>query len=220
METKYIHALVDLPSHRVLAIGSIIPHMTLLQESMPGTQLFFSINHPNYTNSLFRRIFFNLLAPEQYPEWTWEISKRRLVKKGGKPSKELSEKSHLAIRKHEIINIIAENLNLVRFKKSTGVFFQDKVYMTKRLQAETFKSSGYNEDTIMEYPYVMQYADYAHLSFKEATEEILLKAKLDDQYFANSELLRLKYSNKLKRAQTIKELETILKEFQSDCFYV
>ena len=115
------------------------------------------------------------------------------------------------------VRIIA-NLNQSRYKVKTGLDAQDVVYMTKKIQAQAFKDSGYEEHDLLKFPYVLQYAEYAGLSAKVATDEILFKAALDDQFLADTELLRLRYLNKVKVATELEELPKIFEEFLRDSY--
>lgn len=218
--TQYYSALLDSPSNVVLAISKSVSAIGFLNECTPDTSVAFSINFPNYTKSFFHRAIFSaIMKLGDYSRWTWDRKTRTFSKtRKGVLNDHIIAKSRLAESKCHTINKIINNLNSARFNVGTGVQFQETVYLTKKMQAAVFKNSGYDEDLIIEYPYVLQYADYANLSLRQATEDILLKAKLDDELLAKTELLRLKYFNKIKKATAPDQLPVIYEEFICDCY--
>lgn len=211
------HALVDYASNAILTMGANAQVIRFLEECISESQPILSINAPNY-GSPFKRLLFASIRPKAYPQWIWD-KKKRILTKTNAVSQNLQEKSRLAEGKRKLLATITGHLNSARSKVIPGVLFQDTIYLKKQLQAASFRSSGYDEDSILEFPYVAQYADYAGISYKEAADDILLKAKLDDQQIANTELLRLKFFNEVKKAASLEELPHILKEFRSDSFY-
>lgn len=216
--TRY-NALLDCPSGAILTLSPIVGDLVILGKSMPDTRISEYINFPNYI-SFWSNIFFeNLFKINDYPQWSWDNEKRKLIKtKRHVLTKKLLTKSLLAESKRKYISNIILYLNIARRDLFSGIDFQDFVYSTKKEQAQTFKDSGYNEDLIMQCPYVMQYADFANISLKQAAEDIIIKAKFDDDILYKTELLRLKYFDKIKKATTPEQLPSIFEEFIRDCF--
>ena len=105
-----------------------------------------------------------------------------------------------------------------RYPVSTGVLFQETVYLTKKAQASAFKEAGYPEDDILEYPYIIQYADFANIPLKQAADDILFKARLDDELLAKTELIRLKYFNAIRSARTVEEVAPIYEAFTRESY--
>jgi hypothetical protein len=220
--TKNYSALVDFSTGALLVMGNSSPALIFLSECMPDTHFVPFVNDPNYTGSFFELPFLALMKPENYPKWAWDKVNRIFVKtEKGVLNEQLRAKSRLAVSKHAVINRIINNISVARNKTATGVRLQDeRVYPAKKMQAQAFKDSGYSEDLIAEYPYVVQYADFAKLSLKQAAEEILFKARMNHQMLINTESLRLRYFKKVREAKTPEELPIILKKFLSDCFFV
>lgn len=214
-------ALLDSNTQIVLALSDNISAIVFLNECMSDTSHAVSVNYPNYTKSLFHEKPFFLARekPEHYPRWTWKEKTRTFVKtRPDVLTDGLIARSRLAVSKHGAISRIIVNLNQACYKVRTGFEFQETVYLTKKLQAQKFKDSGYDENVIMEYPYVLHYADYAGIPLKEAADDILFQAKLDDQHLANTELLRLRYFNKVRDATKPEQLPAIFEEFLRDCY--
>src|SRR3989344_9116463 len=192
--------------------------MVFLKECTQETFWASEVQHPNYEGS-FGMFFIPSIKSEEYPKWTWDYTTRKFVKtKKELLNEQMFNKSMLAEGKRGIFEIITSNLNLARSKVMTGFWFQETVYLAKRMQAKAFKDSGYNEDFIVEYPYVMQYADIAHISMQQAAEDILLKAKFDEELLAKTELLRLKHLGRLKDAKDTNQLTSLREEFIRDSY--
>lgn len=224
MKTSYViqnySVLLDSATKVVLTVGTDVSAMVFLSECVPDTRYASSVNKPNYVDSFLWLFFFESVKPEDYPKWTWDNLTRKFVKtKAGVLNDELLAKSRLAESKRAVIERIMTNLSIARFRSRTGVYRQEWVYADKKAQAEAFKASGYDENTLGEYPYVAQYADYAKTSPRQAADDILFKAKLDEHDIVNTELLRLRYFNLVKNAALPEELNTIMDRFMSDCYH-
>jgi hypothetical protein len=93
---------------------------------------------------------------------------------------------------------------------------QEAVYITKKTQAQRYKDAGYQGDDL-EYPYVMQYADFAGLSMRVAADEILLKATFDDEVLLKTEFFRLKYFELIKNMNDPGQADRITLDFRREC---
>jgi hypothetical protein len=210
-------ALIDTSTHVLLTLSSNVPVILFLNECMPDTLYVFGVNYPKYQHS------FPLSSanPDTYPEWAWDHKSRTFSSAHTDVRAEyLRKRSVLATKKRDTISDIMRNLNSARYPVWTGVVFQDTVYMTKKIQAQAFKDAGYPEDSILEYPYVMQYADFANISVQQAADDIIFKAQLDDDLLFKTEMLRLKYFNRVKEISDVKMLPIVLDEFLRECFGV
>jgi len=216
---KRYSILVDYETNAVLTVGVSTSALVFLKECMPDTYYSASVNLPNYKGLFFGGFFLASVAPAEYPKWTWDRKKRVFRKTNPEVLTEaLMARSRLASAKHKVISSIMNNISFARYPVATGIAFQETVYLEKKMQARAFRNSGYNEDMIMEYPYVVQYADFAGLSLRQAADDILLKAKFDDEILAKTELLRLKYFDKVRRAESVEELRKVAKDFIRVCY--
>lgn len=214
------YALLDSPTRILLTISSAPSPIAFLNECIPDTISRSAVEYPNYMG-LFSRFYLASIWSKDYPKWTWDTKSRKFIKTNKSLiSRSILEKSRLAESKRNIISKIMNSLTNVRNKVGTGVAFQEAVYLTKRMQAHGFKESGYAEELIMKYPYVLQYADYAKLSLKQAADDILFKAKLDDGLLAKTELMRLTYFNKVRKATDPNQLPAIYEKFIRDCYVI
>lgn len=216
--TRQCCALLDYPLGTVLTISTSVPAVIFLQQCTPDTLWASDVQSPNYTTS-FKSFFIQSIEPEEYPKWTWDHKTRTFIKtREHLLTQHLMAKSKLAEGKRTLFEIMLNNINMSRLHLLKGTLFGDVIYMEKRRQAKVFKDSGYNEDFAIEFPYVVQYADVAQISLKQAAEDILLKAKFDEDVLSKTELFRLKYLKKLKEAVAPEQLIPLEEEFLSECY--
>jgi hypothetical protein len=156
---------------------------------------------------------------DRYVRWTWEYPSRTFSRtKSGLINEALRVRSALASAKVDALSTVMLRLNQVRYKVGTGLSFQETVYLTKRSQAVEFRKSGYDESRLRDFPYVLQYADFAGSSYKQAADDIVLKAQITEDTLAKTELLRLKYFNKIREAKSSDELVELLRSLHLDCY--
>jgi len=207
--------LIDANSHFLLTGGWNVGALVFLEEHTPGIRYVPAPSAPNY------RTTFPLvgLRGGEFPAWTWEWASRRLVPTPAElHTAAATERSRLLTAKAQLYHRIMFLLSLTRHRVSTGLELQERVYMAKRLQAQRLKDRSYVEDSPTDYLFVVQYADIAGISLKQAADDILFKAKLDDEMLAQSELLRLTYIKRIAEASTQEELAPILPDFMRACF--
>lgn len=220
-QVKYYDALLDYTTWSVMTISTNPAVILFLNECTDETRHIRAVNHPNYTNtkSLFLAPFFLTSAkPENYPKWTWDATTRLFSKTNTKlMNKNLLERSRFADHKKFVIEKIIININKSRLSSRIIISSQEIVYWAKKTQAKAFKNSDYDDALIGQCPYILQYADYAGISLQEAADDILFKAKLDDDKLEKTELLRIKYFNKVRKATSSEELTAIWEEFKLEC---
>lgn len=212
------HVLLDTHTNTVLAVGKNEAVMVFLRECTPDTHCSFSVNMPNYTK---RKVFssgdFFLTSeePDSLPRWKWYGKKRVFLRlKPEVVNTNLVTRARLACAKNRVIEQIMREISYARLDITTGVALQETIYQDKRMQAKAFRDSGYNESQVMKYPYIFQYADFSGTSFRQAADDILLKSRLDDAILMKTEATRLEYFDKVKKAQTERDLQAILNDFQ------
>jgi hypothetical protein len=205
--------LVEYGTYIVLTSRPFYAPIVFLAECLDATIPLHGVNYPNYAQTY----PLAQLKPEAYVEWTWNQKGRKFEEtKKDLITERVRTRSLVATKKAEAIGIVMASLSRARYAYSSGVLFQETVYLAKELQARAFMDSGYDEAHIMEYPYVIQYADYAGISLKQAADDILFKAKLDTDGLTKTEFLRLKYFNLIKRAE-VAGLPEIRRQFMLDC---
>lgn len=206
--------LVDSATLTVLVASSNPSVITFLAECTPDTRAVISAQFPKYT----RGFPLARVASVAYPEWTWSGKDRTLTHA---PSKTISPalriKSELASAKAPVLAAMMAGINKSRSPAQTGFVLQETIYMIKQFQARAFRDSGYDESRVIEYPFILQYADSAGISPAQAADDILFKAKLDEDYLLRTEGLRLTYVERLRHETDPKKLPDMLKQFLLDC---
>lgn len=208
-------ALIDSSTGIALALSIDVSSIVFLNETTLDTFHAVDVNFPHYADN------FPLasIKPASLPGWTWSSESRKFTPTHPEAlTDHMRAKSLLASQKGELVRFVIDNLNVARYSVRTGLEFQETVYITKKMQAYAFRDTGYPEEKVFEYPYVVQYADFAGLSLKAAADDILFKAKLDDELLAKTELLRLKYFNAIKNAKTPNDLPAIHEVFVRECY--
>lgn len=207
--------LIDGVTKAVLAIHPNIASILFVRECTIDTLYIRSVSAPKG----YPPIFLKTLPPSEYPLWKWDSAAQTLT-----PSlkdtltDEIRCKSRLAIGKAQTIGRIIASINIARSALDTGLLLQQSIYLTKKIQAHEFRKGGYDESTILTYPFVLQYADFYGISSQQAADDIIFKAKLADDALAKTELLRLKYFNRVRIEKSSDALSSIYDEFERDLF--
>src|SRR3989344_2310790 len=163
--------------------------------------------------------WFDSRDSDRYIRWTWNYKQRIFSRtRPESMTNSLRSRSNLAQAKVDAMTSIISNLGQIRHRVGTGVLLQETVYAVKRAQAREFRDSGYDETRIGEFPYVVQYADFVKTNMRQAADDILLKAKMGDDSLLKTELLRLRYFNKMRDTQDAGEVAQILRKFYTDCY--
>jgi hypothetical protein len=213
--------LIDAPTGAVLAVSRVVSSLVFLRECMENTTVIVAADSPKYRNSIFREwvFLFLVLRSKPFAKWSWDNSKREFFE----TKKELLDdrlvaRAILAEEKRKAIEKIMANLNSARNTLMNGLIFQETVYMEKRNQAKAFQDMGYDENRMLEFPYVVQYADFAGITLRQAADDILLQSKFDEDVLAKTDLLRMKYYKRVKEAESINQLPAILEDFTRECY--
>ena len=210
------NALLDSSTHILLALSDDPALISFLAECTRDTTHASRVHQPNYAES----DFLTTLNGTDYPQWTWQAHGRRFVATHPElVGDAVRRRSALALRKLELITGIIGILERIRRKVSIGIEQQEAIYLAKKMQAQAFKDAGYDDRRAREFPYVTQYADYQEIGLAQAADEILLKAKMHDEYLAKTETIRLKYFGIVRKAAAVDELHEVYKSCYDECFY-
>jgi hypothetical protein len=208
-------ALIDAGTNALLDLRQNAPAVNFLAKCFPDTFYYGNVNYPNYKKS-----FFLLDIPaEQFSEWAFNNKSRTFHKRGPDAKNDsLRNLSRLAVARGNVATHIINNISHSRFRKGTGIAQQEYVYILKRIEAEKFRDSNYDEEKLLEYPLVLQYAEFADITPRVAADEILFKARLHDEDLVKTELMRMKYFKLIKEIKTPEEAPLVQKEFMKE-FY-
>lgn len=207
------HALFDVGTHSLLTLSGYAPVVVFLAEAIPDSYCAFSVDRPQYVKD------FPVATsdPLQYPQWVWNSTKRTFVETPKElQTDEIRTRSRLAIAKANVVSRIMTDIGFMRMRVSTGVLMQESVYLRKRIEAERLSQLDAEPNSVLEFPYTVQYADYAGVSLRAAADTILLHAKLDDQLLAKTEIMRIRYFDKIRKAATPEDTYAVLDDFSRD----
>lgn len=93
-----------------------------------------------------------------------------------------------------------------------GLFLQESIYNFKQQEAEQILNSDDNIDEI-NFPFLREYADYKNTDLKTAAKEVLIQIKLYKTRLNNTENMRLKYKNLIKKEKDIVNLNLLTNQF-------
>lgn len=205
--------LTDLATGAVLAVSYHPAAISFLKQTMPDTEYVPNANYPKYAFS-FPLV---VMPPEQYHLWAWTRSRELVPIRPDVITDRLKERSALAVAKRNVLNRVINDINAARSRR-LGIVLQDHIYLLKSHEAQRFKANNYDESDILSYPYVLQYADVAGISMRDAADDIIFKAKMSNDELARTEFLRLKFFGKIRDAQTPAELPAISEEFTRELY--
>jgi hypothetical protein len=204
-------ALVDTATLTLLALSRYPYVVSILAKGQTlEAEEAHGVNWPNY-----RRSFTIIDDPKNYPDWTWDQRTRKFSP--AVPSPALKERSALAVSKCQAIWEIVYELSAVRYQVWTGLILQESVYRAKREQAQKFLDDKCPTERLPDYPHVLYYSEWAQLEPDEAAQEILFKAKLDDDLLAKTEIVRLKFFDLVRKA-TARDLPGIMEDFRREAY--
>ena len=200
---RYYGILVD-TSGAILAVSHDRAAVIFLHECTPDSYYGSSLYLPYESEEMLSTVLSGEII-----EWTW-------IQGGGFSrtaphilTDELRLKAQLIDGKIRALGSCMLQINSAREKIWTGVLFQENVYALKKSQAVRFKEASYDDSIMGEIPFVVQYADFANIALKQAADEIIFKAALDEDYLAKTESLRLAYFDRIRKAKQISDLSTI-----------
>lgn len=211
--------LYDLETKFVLAASPFSMVIVKLHECVPETTFTTFVPVPGDQEEN------NPFFTDQCCNWRFDGKQRKINDKrvllddrAGRATQYVRERAVLANAKRDGFTRVIASINDVRVKVRTGLVFEETVYMMKRLEAERFRQSGYDESAIFSYPYLLQYADFAQVSYQQAADDILLQVGMDDQVLIKTEILRLDYNRRIAQAKTVDEVKAIMTDFRAASF--
>ncbi len=210
---NYGALFVGPPTFALLALHPHVAAVAVVADSIPDAQFTPRTSAIDNTG-----LSLASMDPVRLPEWGYKQKFHafvRLQPHDVDPS--LPARAKLAVARIEAVTQVIAEINWLRTKIGTGLAFQETIYLTKKMQAEKFKLSGYDESMLMSIPYVVQYADLTNVSLREAADSILFNAELDDAFLSKTETLRLRYFDRIKRETESDKIPEIVRQFMLDC---
>ncbi len=225
MHTMYV-GIIDTSTKVVLTVTTNRAVGNFLAECTPDTALIPNINQvkmfPHFLSSFFLRIhplFRAQSTGDDYVRWTWAGDTSPFAQTAkGVISDSVRAKAGLVTAKRDAIEYVMQGVSHARKFHASGVLFQEEINLNKKYQAQRFKDAGYDDGRLMEFPYVVHYADVSDISLKQAADEILFKSQLSDARLANTELIRWRYFAMIKAVKNPNEFPAIREAFVRDSY--
>lgn len=121
-------------------------------------------------------------------------------------------------QKVALLDRIHEQVSFYRNKLTNCLDGQLTIYTWKYLEAKEVIQNNLTEDEFLKYPFVKGYADVCNIPFQQAAKEILLNHEIQSGFLAESESLRIKYTNFIRNEKDIKNLTRMLNNFETENF--
>jgi hypothetical protein len=96
---------------------------------------------------------------------------------------------------------------------------QQTVYIRKYIEAKRILDNGIEYDDTLEFPFVSGYANHIGGTLREAAKAIVFKYESESANIAESENLRLKFVDIIRKENDIKNLTTILNDFATEHYF-
>jgi hypothetical protein len=122
----------------------------------------------------------------------------------------------LTTQKIALLDNIHDYIDYNRKPSTQKLIGQDFVYTSKYLEAKEVVEKNIETDEFLNYPFVSGYADTVNISMQESAKQILMQYELQSCYLADSENLRIKYTNIIRKENQIENLKNILTSFYTD----
>lgn len=119
-------------------------------------------------------------------------------------------------QKGSLMDKIHDQVNYYRNCHTKTLDGQDYLYALKYIEAKEIISKGIVQDDFMNYPFTKTYAELKNISLNQAAKEILMQNEIERDFLAESEFLRMKYTNIIRKETDIKNLKKILVDFETE----
>jgi hypothetical protein len=192
-------------------MGTNFQAMNFLKEWVSDSMAFDLPINNRFDDSVHKSI----MESKDFYKYKWNF-KLNIFESNKIIKEDLKQKSALLSEKYNCLINIMHFIEIQRSANKKTLAFQEFIYMSKKNEALTFTKLGYPDNNILEYPYILQYAKYKNINYKEAAKSILFKSKLSEGVLVKTEALRLKYFNLIRTARTVEEVLKIYSDFMLD----
>lgn len=125
----------------------------------------------------------------------------------------------LTNQKVAALDTIYDKITFYRRDANQTIEGQRSVYLRKYLEAKEILEKGILEDTTLKFPFVSGYANYKDIDLQEAAMTVVLKYESESAFLAESENLRIRYTDMIRKETDIKNLKTILRDFYTEHYF-
>ena len=150
--------------------------------------------------------------------WQWKVdldTKSWVVDLNFKSIEHLA-KCILVNQKIVLLDLIHDTIETYRRDFTDQLAGMDSVYMLKYLEAKEILEQNIKTDTLLKYPMVSGYADTVNISLKESARLIMLQHEDATAFLAESENLRIRFTNIIRKETNLQKLAGILEDFNTE----
>lgn len=122
----------------------------------------------------------------------------------------------LTNQKVALLDKIHAQVEFYRKKFTSCLEGQLTIYTWKYLEAKEILEKNITEDEFLNYPFVKGYADTCGITLQQSAKEIMLNHEIQSTFLAESESLRIKYTNIVRKETNIANLKTIFNNFETE----
>lgn len=112
-----------------------------------------------------------------------------------------------------LLDDIYRKVDYLRQNNTSGLFYQDLIYKTKYDEAKEILKNNITEDMLMYYPYTSGYAEIMDITLQESAKLIVLQYESENGFLLETENMRIRYTNIIRKENDISKLNSIKKAF-------
>jgi hypothetical protein len=121
-------------------------------------------------------------------------------------------------QKIALLDRIHDTIEFQRTEQCKLLSGQETIYNAKYLEAKSILNSGLTKDELLNFPFVSGYAANKEISLQQAAKEIELQYEITKGFLSESENLRIRYTNIVRKETDIGNLQNIFRDFYDESF--
>lgn len=123
----------------------------------------------------------------------------------------MNQKVSLLDRIHDIIDF-------QRSEHCKVLLGQELIYTAKYLESKCILDNNLEKDELLEFPFVSGYATSKDISLQQAAKEIQLQYQIQKGFLSESENIRIRYTNLIRKENDIKNFQSIFQDFHDESY--
>ena len=150
--------------------------------------------------------------------WLWlqDLNTKQWTKNTNISSQEELYYYILMNQKAAFLDKIHEHVDYYRSFYTKKLYGQDYVHTLKYLEAKEILEKNITIDEFMDYPFIKKYSELKDISLQQASREVMLQNEMERGFLAESEYLRMKYTDIIRKETDIKNLKQIYADFDTE----
>ena len=121
-------------------------------------------------------------------------------------------------QKVSLLDKIHDIIDFQRSEQCKLLVGQELIYTAKYLESKSILDNNLEKDDLLEYPFVSGYASSKGVSLEQAAKEIQLQYQVDKGFLSESENIRIRYTNLIRKETDIKNLQGLFQDFHDESY--